>query len=184
MQGCTVFCIASGPSLTESDCDAVRATGAPVIAINTTWERCRNAAVIFAADAIWWRNNADKVDIDAERVSLSQNAEKLYGAKKFTLRRQTTRSYNSGCAAIEYALWRGAARVALLGYDCSIKNGLHWLGRHLDSSNPDKQKCRNWQKHFAALRDRHPDADIVNCSRYTELKMFPRIPLGEVIGQI
>lgn len=179
----TVFCIASGPSLTREDCEAVRLSGIYTIVINNTWELCRWADVLFAGDAHWWRLHGSKVDIPAHRVSLTDNAERQFGAKKFKRKSKRRPGYNSGCIAIEYAISQGAKKVFLLGYDCSVKNGIHWHGEHKKSGNPDSARCQSWRRQFKQLRDDHPDVEVVNCSRYTELDMFPRVDLDKALSQ-
>src|SRR5690606_3319410 len=55
-----VVCIASGPSLTADDCEAVKAwraqeEGRGVIVTNTTFRLCPWADVLYALDAAWWK---------------------------------------------------------------------------------------------------------------------------------
>lgn len=177
--GDTVAVIASGPSLTDEDVEAVR--GLKKIAVNTTWKKVRDCDVLFAGDHKWWMTNGKEVDIPARRVSLSYNSERQYGAKRFRSNAAKRGGYNSGCVAIEYAIRNGAGKIILLGFDCSVRNGTHWHGDHKKSPNPNDAKCHLWRKQFAELRRIYPDADVVNCSRYTELKTFPILSLEEVL---
>lgn len=175
----TVVVLASGPSLVAEDIEAVRHL--PCIAVNTTWQVARFCSTIFAGDATWWLREGDKIDIDAERVSLSYNSERQYGAKKFDSKIAKKGGYNSGCIAIEYALVNGADKVLMIGFDCSVKNGIHHHGKHDSNHNPTETKCILWKRQFEVLRQTYKDADIVNCSRYTELDMFPKVPLQEAL---
>jgi hypothetical protein len=88
-------------------------------------------------------------------------------------------AHNSGMRAIELAIEFGAARVVLLGYDCSVEHGEHWHGPHTATKNPDASRCSMWAKQFATI-DRK-GADIVNCSRETSLKCFRRERLGDLL---
>lgn len=175
----TVAVLASGPSLTQDDIDSI--SHLPHIAVNTTWEKARKCSVIFAGDNKWWIHNHDKIDIDARRISLSYNSERMYKAKRFKSKVAKKGGYNSGCIAIEYALSQEAERVIMLGFDCSVKNGIHHHGKHKESPNPNDGKCALWKKQFHNLRAAYPRAAIVNCSRYTELNMFPKVSLESAL---
>ena len=52
--GQTVVCVGGGPSLNQSQLDAVQAAGFPVIAINDAYRLCPGAAILYAADLQWW----------------------------------------------------------------------------------------------------------------------------------
>lgn len=171
--------IASGPSLVPEDVERVREAGCTIVAVNTSWKMAPFCDYLFAGDNKWWQNN--KVDIPAKRVSLSYNAERHHGAKRFKSKVAKKGGYNSGCVAIEFAIRRGAERVILLGFDCSVKNGTHWHGDHKKSPNPNQGKCEIWKRQFATLRNTYRDSEIINCSRYTELKTFPRMSLEEAL---
>lgn len=175
--GKTVCCIASGPSLTAADCGLVESAGLPTIAVNSSWKLARFAAVIYAADPPWWDSYGKDIDIPAERWTMTENT-----ASARSLQFQTRRAMsikNSGLHAIELAISLGAARVLLLGYDCSVAAGTHWHGDHQQTKNPDALRCKAWLSQFAAL-DRK-QAHIINCSRETALSCFPRMPLEQAL---
>jgi hypothetical protein len=174
-----VVILASGPSLTDADIEATKHL--PCVAINTTWEKVRHCQVLFAGDHRWWCDNAEQIDIPAIRVSLSSNSERQYSATRFKTKVSVNAGYNSGAVAIEYAIVNGAERIILLGMDCSVKLGEHHHGKHPKSPNPNETKCALWKQQFRTLRKTYPSADIVNCSRYTELDMFPCMPLEEAL---
>lgn len=86
---------------------------------------------------------------------------------------------NSGAAALSLAVWRGAQRITMLGYDCQRTGGkAHWHGNH-------HRKLRNayglaqWPAMFAdvarSLRD--ADVQVINATRETALTCFARQPL-------
>lgn len=177
--GRTVVCIASGPSLSEADCEVVRRSGLPTIAVNTSWQRAPFAAVLYAGDAVWWEENAGKVNIPAERWTCSRLAAKQFDARLH----QAYGPYNSGMRAIQFAIDCGASRVILLGYDCSVEKGSHWHGDHAGTKNPDGHKVRLWQQQFSmvAMHAKARGIEILNCSADTALKCFPR---ADLIGSI
>lgn len=174
--GCTVACIASGPSLAAEDCEAVGKAGIQAIAVNSSWRMARFASVIYAGDMCWWEAYGAEIDIPAERWTHSQNAAKALGINSNGKGQSVL---NSGYRAIELAISFGAARVILLGYDCSVRQGTHWHGDHGKTKNPDEKRCLLWQRQFAQLNTRR--AEIINCSRETALTCFPRARLEDVL---
>ncbi len=178
--GKTVVCIASGPSLCEADCLAVQASGHPTIAVNSSWKLARFCQVIYAGDAAWWFHNQHEIDIPAQRWSCSGYAARKHGTLKHNA---SGTDFNSGARAIELAAQNGASRIILLGYDCSIKNGLHWHGKHEKTLNPTPGKCRNWLRHFERAHHmaKRYGNEIINCSRETAIPFFPRIDLAEAL---
>lgn len=175
-QGLTVACIASGPSLTAADCALVEAAGLPAIAVNSSWQLARFADVIYASDAGWWDHNLHLIDAPAERWSSYQSADTKYGINRHRVPNQP---HNSGMRAIQFAIERGASRVLLLGYDCSVKGGTHWHGDHKNTKNPDAKRCAMWLRQFAMI-DRK-QTEIINCSRETALTCFPRMTLEQAL---
>lgn len=169
--GNAVAVIASGPSLTQADCDLIEAAGIPTIAVNSSWKMARFADAVYAGDACWWDAYGHEVDIPAEKWTCSRQA----AAKHRINHHQAYGGYNSGMRAIQFAVERGAARVILLGFDCSIANGLHWHGAHDRTQNPDEGKVKKWHVQFktVAALAKLRRCEVINCSRYTELTCFP-----------
>lgn len=180
MDWSTSICVASGPSLNKYDCELVARSGLPVIAVNNSWQMLPGAAVIFASDACWWDEHAAAVPHSAALWTVSRDAAARHGLHFFGSE-LTARTYNSGQLAIELALLQGARAVILLGYDCSIRHGIHWHGPHKALRNPDGLSVAKWHGEFSRISTAFPDALIVNCSRYTELTCFPRSNLEDVI---
>jgi hypothetical protein len=171
--------LASGPSLTAEDAALIERSGVKVIAVNTTWKMARFCDVIYAGDRKWWYEYGSEIDIPAKGVTYSQSAAKKFGLKHHRFKLKN--GYNSGMLAIDYAVSRGASKVILLGYDCSIKNGIHHHGPHKKTHNPTTRRCRAWHEQFEYLAKKLKGADIVNCSRYTELEVFPVAKLEDVL---
>jgi len=176
----TWACIASGPSLVKEDCDLIEAAGIPTIAVNNSWEVARFASAIMAGDQKWWRRYHKSIDIKAERWYCQKTCGGgRYGLSYF----KSSGAYNSGMRAIQLAMLKGATKVILLGYDCSLKNGIHWHGLHKDWVNPSENKVRRWKNQFNKLAEEaaSKDVKIINCSRSTALKCFDRMPLEECL---
>lgn len=177
--GCTVVCIASGPSLIAEDCGAVERSGFPAIAVNSSWKMARFAEILYAGDSAWWESYSDEIDIPAERWSCTRQAAQRFGVSHH----QSGGAYNSGMRAIQFAMQQGASRVLLLGYDCSLAAGTHWHGDHQKTKNPDAQKVAGWHKQFAqvAAEAKARGVDVINCSRHSALNCFPRLSLEEAL---
>lgn len=170
----TFVCIASGPSLNATDCARVGASGLPVIAINNSWQLAHDFHFLFAADLTWWEVNHRKIPVDTSCWTTSIIASHRYGINLF--RPRYYNGFCSGSRAIEFAVEHlGAQRVLLLGFDCSISQGMHWHGSHGDSlKNPTPDAINIWHRAFSDLADRLAGrAEIINCSRHTELTCFP-----------
>lgn len=175
----SVVCIASGPSLTPDDCALVEQSGIMTIAVNTSWKMAPFCSAIYAGDHEWWHQYSDEIAIPARRITTSSRAAAGFAAELHRARSD----FNSGAKAIQWALEQGAKTVLLLGYDCSLKNGTHWHGDHQRSGNPNPAKIRRWQQQFrwvAGLAE-SLGAEIVNCSRHSEIDIFQR---GELLEQL
>ena len=202
-KGETAVILASGPSLTREQCDAVRGK-ARVIAVNnqgidTDCDGVRVPAmapwadVLYAADAKWWRHYADralrfagrKVTIRdtlpwAEVYSLKQSSEHAIFDPRPT---HLVSGGNSGYQAMHLAVHLGVSRIVLLGYD--MKNGRgnrrHWFGNHpgrLDSRGNFSGWLRAFDKLAGVLKSMN--VEVVNCTPDTALRAFRRIPLHKV----
>lgn len=177
MQGKTVVCIGSGPSLTQDDCDRVEASGLVTIVINSSWMRAPFAHYLYAGDYNWWKFNHQKIGGKAERWTSSYNA-----SVQFNLRYHDSKEtqWHSGLRAVKFAEFQGAAKVILLGFDCSVNKGVHWHGEHPHTSNPQAFTCNEWRKQFAKYA-KEAKIPIINCSRETALTCFPRANLEETL---
>lgn len=182
----TLFCIASGPSLTEEDCEAIRLTRIDTVAVNNSWERARFCNFIYAGDSKWWSAYKNKININAELWTSSRFISINHKINYYHARG----SFNSGMRAIQWGIWKGYKRIILLGYDCSIKNGIHWHKNHCDKNSslgdPNDKKVAKWFPQFQTVADeaKEKNVEIINCSRYTELICFKTMQLEEVIQLI
>lgn len=118
------FVICPGPSLTQSDCDAVRRwyDKAPgnrcVIAVNLAWHMVPWAPVLFAGDSQWWAHDDYRLDVGerflGECWTAGQGAARKYGINLLTPPLMT----NSGMNAIQLARREFRMRqIRLLGMD-------------------------------------------------------------------
>lgn len=176
-----LFCIASGPSLTADDCELVKQSSIKTVAVNNSWEIASFCDYIYAGDTKWWDIYFNKINIDVEKWTCSTTA-----ANKYKINFHfASGGYNSGMRAIQFGIFKGFKNIALLGYDCSLKNGIHWHGDHIGKKlrNPNKDKVNMWKGHFKRVSDsaKKLGVKIYNCSRYTELDCFEIANLEDVL---
>jgi predicted peroxiredoxin len=174
----TAACIASGPSLTREDCEAVRAAGLPTIVTNNTWELCPWANAIYAMDRAWWREYLDRVkhEFTGRRISAHRG---ITGVETIHVRHGQT----SGQGAIDLAAKWGARRIILLGYDYMHTNGQrHWHGNHKKGlGNADKVPGRICNVDRLAKQLQNQGIQIINCSRKTAVRCFERMELEKAL---
>lgn len=161
----TFVCIASGPSLNARDCELVRASGLPTIAVNNSWQLAPWCDHLYAGDLAWWDANVSKVPEGPKRWSCTRQAVAKHGLNWH----QAYGEFNSGLRAIQLAFILGAERVLLLGYDCTLQGGTHWHGDHPSTKNPTEDVCRKWLGQHARLPQRDK---VLNCSRETSLECY------------
>lgn len=182
-KGQLVACIASGPSLTAEDCERVRAAGLPAIVTNTTFRLCPWADALYAMDKQWWLHHIKEVDRDFIGARVTGHLmPHRFGTT--AMKGVGFRQYNhSGAGAISLAIYGGARKVVLLGYDCQHTGGrTHWHGDH-GKGLGNARSIDRWMASYDALRERMDKAGIeyVNCSRATKLA-WPRMPLSEALA--
>lgn len=176
-------CLASGPSLTVEDIERVRQwrlrdSQRRVYVTNTTFRSALWADVLFSMDGKWWRVYATeaKATFKGALVTSSQS----YKSHGLTFSRHLTFG-NSGAGAINYAYHCGGRRIYLLGYDCQITRGSHHHGDHPQPLHNALSHI-SWPDQFRRLAESlKGKAEIFNCSRDTALKVWPRVPLEEVM---
>lgn len=147
------------------------------------------ADAIYACDRTWWQENAKAVReaCTGEFWTINQAAAKTEGLNLIGSERGAGVSRmantvmeggNSGYQAIGLALLFGASRIVLLGYDMQFTGGRkHWHPDHR-RSNPTHVAMGGWVKNFNLLASQSP-VPIINCSRETALRCFPRVSLDE-----
>jgi hypothetical protein len=171
--------LASGPSLTREDAIAVRDAGFRTIVVNSTWKLAPWYDVLYAGDARWWRAYGEEVKGNGKWYTRALKAQKQFGAK--VARTRLPGAYNSGELAVELACRKNPKLVVLLGFDASVKHGIHHHGPHQKTPNPNPTRAKRWHPQFKQLAEVYKHVPIVNCSRYTELDCFPKLPLEDVL---
>ncbi len=198
----TIVVIGGGSSLTRADCDYVR-DKAHVIAIKEAavsslphitppapW-----ADVLYAADYKWWKFEKGAPGFAGLKYTIEeQPGQPMNVFPGVQLLRNTGETgleldptglrtgFNSGYQAVNLAVHLGASRIVLLGFDCwrGPTGQQNWFGSHpahVESPYPVFLQC------FASIVEplKAAGVEVLNCSRFTVLSAFPRVPLEDVL---
>jgi hypothetical protein len=202
--GAEVVCVASGPSLTGEDCEAVRCwreagDDRRVVAINNTYQRAPWADVLYSGDLPWWDHYVhcckagEWPEFRGERWTQSALATRRHGIRWIRAESgeglRSDRIFtggNSGYQALQLAVLFGSKRVILLGYDLKKTGGRgHW---HLDHPREMGNGTRHhvWAQKFDRLAPMLSAAgvEVCNATRETAIRLIPRVELGEALGAL
>lgn len=190
--GQTVVVAASGPSLLPSDLTAVQGRW-PVVVVNATFLAAPWADVLYASDWRFWRTYRKRIEgkFSGERWSISRLAEREMGVHRLEVARTKGLDHrwlgiggtNSGHQAVNLAAFWGANRILLLGFDMQMTDGQHhWHGKHLGQL-PNGEAFPEWIEHMCILAKdlKRAGIQVVNCSRATALRCFPRATIEEAL---
>jgi len=181
-RGRTVVCIASGPSLTEDDCELVKASEHPTTAVNLSFRRALWADMLFGMDAPFWQQYIDEVQstFKGERWGYVRMPKEMgVIATKGAL--YPTGWGNSGSYAISLNVVAKPMKIVLIGYDCKYADDGK---RHWHEDYPERMgnatTLSRWPYQFelVAKYARQHGVKVVNCSRSTALSCFERGDLG------
>ena len=186
------FILCSGPSQNYADVQSIRKNrdhGDTVIAVNNMIFMAPWADVLYACDKDWWAEYGARVrDFKCRKVYLMDRA-KNYGATEIYRCGRTTglgeklihTGGNSGYQAINLAYIDGAREIVITGLDCA-----HTFGRrHCHDDHPEGMDnatpVKTWAERFPTIAEplKAKGVRVVNCSRYTALTCFERMPLED-----
>lgn len=192
--GRTAVCLASGPSLTKEQVEAVR--GLPTVAVNDCYLIAPWADVAYFADSKWWAWHKERPEFKGfagQRCTIWTHGNAVSDPQIYMLRNGGAEGLSadpaaintgshSGYQAVNIVSLAGARRILLLGYDCRQVNGRkHFFGDHPDKTEPP----------YSAIRARYhaivPDAkrlgiEIINCTPGSAIDAFPRGDLATVLA--
>lgn len=195
-----VVCIATGPSLKQTDVDYCRGK-ATVIAVNDAHRMAPWADVLYSSDRYWWKYYGGVPAFSGIRVTIEHTPKRkplelLKLAPAMVILRNTghdgietdpdglrTGAQGSGGAAVNLAVHLGATRIILLGYDCGVPGSKrHFFGDHPQGLSNISQ-FPHWRRAFDVMAKPLTDLGIsvVNCSRSTAINAFPCVPLREAL---
>lgn len=166
----TIVCVGSGASLMQSDINLI--SNCTKIAINLSFRLMKDCDYLVASDYKFWLHHYKEIVTSTEAKLFTRSKLAAVKYKLNYLENNNKTVCSSGQLAIELALTLNPRKILLLGYDCSIKNGLHFHGKHIkELDNPTHKLTETWQRDLADL-SKKANIKIINCSRYTELKCF------------
>ena len=188
-EGRTVFCLASGPSLTEEVARRVR--GRHCIVVNASVAMAPWADVWFFTDS--WLFPRYGHHTQGMIVTLSRSAKHEAPARVRRIkaawrpdfaRGEVRQGRSSGHTAVALAIAMGASRVALIGYDMRVVADREH--HHSDYVGPRDLAIyeREFVPGFAGWRAAAAavGADIVNCTPGSAVTEFPFADLDEVLA--
>lgn len=136
----------------------------------------------FAGQKVSIEGNESFKVTDPEVLRL-RNADLVMAGSVFSTQQNALATgRNSGFQAMNLAALAGAARILLLGYDMKARDKqLHWFGDHPVPTAP--HTIAGFRDGFKALAKAMPAGlQIINCSRDTALKCFPRADLESALS--
>lgn len=196
-RGETVFCLASGPSMTADIARKVR--GRRVLAVNSTWQRLAPWADVwfFTDNNVFEAFRGEIEHYDGRVVTMSRAAKREMPGKVQRVRGQWSDRFppigsefvrqgrSSGHTAISVLVAMGAAKIALLGYDMRVVDGRE---HHHDDYRDRPRDLDIYQREFVPAFAGWNDAawlagvDIVNCTAGSAVTEFPFADLDEVLA--
>jgi hypothetical protein len=196
-KGETIFCLASGPSLTADVCERVR--GKRSIAVNSSAVLAPWSSVLFFTDSSWYEQRRELVANWAGLViSMSRTAKKELPDKVKRIQGQgdpqaapnfcrgagvVQQGRSSGHTAVSLAIALGASRVVLLGYDMRFVEGReHFHGEYKGPRDVAIYE-RDFVPGFTGWNDAAKAAgvEVVNATEKSALREFPMLPLDAVL---
>lgn len=187
-KGRTVYLIGGGPSLKGFDLTCLRGCGV-VVAINDALLHAPWADACLTIDMKWLARRTEALAAFAgERICAVPPLWKPkppLAREQFTTYIRMNRAGVSGCpsilrtggnsgyAALNLAIQRGAANVALLGYDMNAPG--HWHKGYDWYSRYGPLHYELWACHFQCLVPvaAKRGTRVINCNRWSRINCFP-----------
>lgn len=198
--GETIFCLASGPSLTAEICDRVR--GRRSIAINSSAVLAPFASVLFFTDSGWYEPRRDLVANWAGLVvSMSRTAKRELPDKVKRVQGEgdpqalpgfsrgphvIQQGRSSGHTALSLAIALGAARVVLLGYDMRYVGGLEHCHDEYKGARDADIYQREFLPCFAGWNEaaHAVGVEVMNATKDSALREFRMVDFGEILNAL
>lgn len=189
--------VASGPSVKGLDLSILK-DRIHVVAIKTNVDLCPWAEVCYGCDAPWWIDRKGLPEFKGIRIFHGQQAAQFKDMRRVQIEISSDsillnepmvigNGGNSGFQALNLVAQFGAGSVVLVGFDCHGRGDLHWYGRNkwAGANNPASSNFSRWVRGFeSAKRDlSRIGVDVVNASLDSELKMFPKRALPDVMRE-
>lgn len=173
--------LATGPSLTQEDVDAVR--GLKVIAVSDAYRLAPWADILYSSDARWYWAHPDARNFAGARLCLEEVKDVSLIDRAGLIGPSPS---NSGYHALNLAVRYGAKRVILLGFDMKAEEKrTHFFGCHpprLERKSPYQHWCANFAALAPALKGR--GVEVINCTPGSALTCFPKMELRDAVREV
>jgi hypothetical protein len=161
-----------------------------MIVVNDNFKLASWADVLYAADPQWWDQFAGVPDFKGTRATQDLGTARKYGLAYIRSKRgigfsktwdYIHRGDNSGFQALNIAVLAKCDPIVLLGFDMKM-NGKqrHWFGDHPGDRNVNSP-YHTFATHFNDAALHAPNLNILNATRDTALKCWPKVELRTVI---
>ena len=191
----TAIVIASGPSLTQEQADAAKASGHFTIVVNGAYKMLPTADALYAGDFFFWKMYyADIKRIfkgklwcqDSSTTARWPDIKRMRGTNREGLGKDVIHlNGNSGVQAINLAYLGGFEKIILLGFDMKLgpKGERHF---HPDHPHPmvQNQVFSEWlHKLERVAKDlRIAKVEVLNATPGSAMKCFPMVDWKEVLA--
>lgn len=187
--------VASGPSARDVHLEPYRGVS-KFIVVNESWRLAPWADAILVADGMWWYKNKGLPKFRGMKFTLDSGAQSHFRINLLRFNKNHPRLVfgnpgivgmggNSGFYALNLALMFHCTRIALVGFDMTLKHGIHWHGEHPKGmSNPQKARVEKWRnaldEEAAGLKSL--GVSVINTSAASALKNFQKLSLPEAMA--
>lgn len=172
----TCAVLATGESLTPDQVSIVHGAHTQgrckAVAVSNAYQLAPWADALVSNDLRWWQNNQGALSFAGRKFcgSTYKSTERLKSTMMFPS------GSNSGLQAMRVALMLGATRIILLGLDM---RGTHYFGRH--PSPLKNSTTADFNRMMSQFRRWKSDAEVINCSPGSALKMFKSADLCDAL---
>ncbi len=182
--------VASGPS--ANDIDLRRMIGkARFVVVNNSWRLAPWADFLFAADYRWWEGSCGCIEFKGWKVTTDRRAAETWSLLRLVTLLADDRLQledgivgwggNSGFQALNMVVHFGCEKIILVGFDCTIKQGLHWHSPYPGANNPNPSKTLRWKRSLdgASVILDNIGVKVINCSMISTLKKYKKMSLDD-----
>lgn len=156
-----VTLLAPGPSMSQALADSLR--GGVVGVVNNCFKLAPWAHFMVAQDIEWWQKHPEAMRFAGRKFTANEisGVERVPGGAT---------SWNSGLMALQTAVWIGATRVLLYGFDM---RGSHFFGKYENGlANTNDRRRGVHLRQFEAWASRNKDVEVINCTPGSAITCF------------
>lgn len=157
-----------------------------------------NSDVHYATDWRWWDKYKGLPDYKGLKLCQDQNFDGTeWNIKKVTVSRAHDALLvsnfgtigwggNSGFGALNLAVQFGAKKIILIGYDMTLRGGVHWHGPHVGLNNPNDGNVARWRNALDNVKVTLDGLgiEVINCSLVSSLQNYPKMSLEEALENV